>query len=658
MDMTVDDQVARIVARYSPAFLIVDGQDEVQRFSGAIGRFLGPMSGSASLNLFRLLHADLRASARSLIRQAEEDRRRVEEQVGFTVEGNVERVILIAEPILEAGGGRRDMLLAFQEVPQQRMDLRSPSDDNPVSRAEFQASRDRLQTVTNELETANEELQSSNEEFQSVNEELQSTVEELETSKEELQSINEELHTVNAELKDRAESLVRSRSDLANLFDSTSVATLFLDDALNIRRFTPAVSEIFNVRQGDEGRPITDFSSLLAGDALSRDAGLVMRDLSSIEREVESRDGKSTFLLRMRPYRDLNNVIGGVSITLVDISDRRRLERDRAHLAAIVASSEDGIVSHDLDGLTSWNSGAEKIYGYGLAEVIGMPMSMLLADEQRNDWPVHLARLRTGEPITSLDVSRMTKDHRQVHVSLTISPIRDNNGVIVGASAVARDIAERKVAEERANLLMAELDHRVKNILSVVSSVVSQTLRSGGPQETIAGEIEGRIMAIARAQNILTDHGGVDGSLRALIETEIKPFDHGRSINLTGPEVALKAKASLPVALAVHELATNAAKYGGLSTESGQLDVSWQVTGTRSEPYLEIDWREFGGPAVAEPSRRGFGTKLIEVTLVRGLGATVDREFLKEGVRCRIGIPLDHDVGSVRAEGTAAASPS
>lgn len=644
-----EDHAARLMVQYTPAFVVVDAQHDIQRFSGAMAKFLEPVSGNASLNLFGLLHTELRAPARSLLRQAADQHRRVEEQATFIVAGQSEIANLIVEPMVEPAG-TRSILIAFQEVKQRRAPLpEQPTGDMTVSQAELLAAQDRLQTVTEELETANEELQSSNEEFQSVNEELHSTVEELETSKEELQSINEELQTVNAELNNRAESLVRSNSDLVNLFASTSVATLFLDNDLKIRRFTPTVADIFNVREGDEGRPIADFSSLLAGDPITRDATVVLRDLSSIEREVESGDGNSTYLLRMRPYRDLNNVIDGVSITLVDISERKRLDRDRAHLAAIVASSEDGIVSHDLEGLiTSWNSGAEKIYGYAAAEVIGLPMSTLLAEDQVNVWPANLARLRQGEVIANLDVSRTTKDHRQIHVALTISPIRDERGAIVGASAVARDIAERKAAEERALLLMAELDHRVKNILAVVSSVVTQTLRSGGRPDEVSAEIEGRIMAIARAHNLLTDQGGIDGSLGEMIATEVKPFDRGRSTSAIGPDVVLTSRSSLSLALVIHELATNAAKYGGLSVEGGRLDVVWQVNGSGDALRLEIDWRESGGPPVAKPSRRGFGTKLIEISLVRGLGATVEREFLEAGVRCRIAIPLKPDVGSVR----------
>lgn len=648
----VDVQAARILSRYAPAYVVLDGQSDVQRFSGPVAKFLEPVTGGASFNLFRLLHADLRSTARMLIRKVTESGNAAQEQISFQVEGRPETINLIVEAMTEPSGGQRGLLLAFQEVLQPLRGTSGSHDDADPSAAgnhiELVAAREKLQTVTEELETANEELQSSNEEFQSVNEELHSTVEELETSKEELQSINEELQTVNAELNNRADSLVRSNSDLANLFDSTSIATLFLDNDLNIRRFTPAISDIFNVRDGDEGRSIADFASKLGEGALTTDARLVLRDLKSIEREVDSEDGASAYLLRIKPYRSLNNVIDGVSITLVDITERKSLDKARAHLAAIVESSEDAIISHDLNGLiTSWNAGAQKIYGYAANEIIGEPMSTLLADDQLDEWPLNLAKLRKGDPIVNFDISRTTKDDRAIHLSLTISPIRDEQGKIVGASAVARDIAERKAAEDRALLLMAELDHRVKNILAVVSSVVSQTLRSDSSPDTLAVEIEGRIMAIARAHNLLTDHGGTESSLHDLIATEVRPYEQQNNIVLDGPDVKLTSKASLTLALAVHELATNAAKYGCLSVAAGQLRVSWSVTDYDAAQHLAIEWREMGGPAVTIPSRRGFGTKLIEVSLVRGLGAKVDRAFDPAGVRCLIDIPFTDDLGSV-----------
>ena len=208
----VDAQAAKILARYAPAYVVVDSQNEVQHFSGPIAKFLEPVAGGASLNLFRLLHAELRASARALVKKASESGSGVQEQISFQVEGRPETINLIVEPMTEPSGGRRGLLLAFQEVVQPtgralgRSDREGSIDEHNTDH-ELVAAREKLQTVTEELETANEELQSSNEEFQSVNEELHSTVEELETSKEELQSINEELQTVNAELNNRADSL-------------------------------------------------------------------------------------------------------------------------------------------------------------------------------------------------------------------------------------------------------------------------------------------------------------------------------------------------------------------------------------------------------------------------------------------------------------------
>ena len=388
----------------------------------------------------------------------------------------------------------------------------------------------------------------------------------------------------------------------------------------------------------------------MTGAALSQDIATVLRDLGSIEREAETEDGVSTFLVRVKPYRDLSNVIDGVVITLIDISDRKKLERDRAHLAAIVASSEDAIVSHDLQGtITSWNAGAEKIYGYTASEMIGQPMSTLLDDVQIDEWPANLARLRQGEPITDIDISRVTKGDRVIYVSLNISPMRDPQGVIIGASAVARDIALRKIAEEQAKMLMAELDHRVRNILAVVSSVVTQTLRAGGTVEIARSEIEGRIQAISRAHGLLTELGGVEGSLRELFAVELRPYDQRANVTMSGDDVVLASNANLSMALAIHELATNSAKYGALSTEEGHLNVTWRVGGVKAKPELEIVWLETGGPPVVPPSRRGFGTKLIELSLVRGLNAKVNREFLETGVRCQISVPLTDGIGRIRS---------
>lgn len=649
-----DDEIARTLVQFAPAYVVIDSRYEVQRFSGAVAKFLEPVSGFANLNVFRLLHAELRVPARTLLR-ALDTTRRAQEQVTITVAGSQLTLNLIAEWLAVPIAGETHVLLAFQEIaaagePGGAVTTLPASAD--AAQRELIAAREKLQAISEELAGANEELQSSNEEFQSVNEELHSTIEELQTSKEELQSINEELHTVNAELGDRAEALARMNSDLANLFDSTPIATLFLDKDRRIRRFTPTMTAIFNIRDGDQGRPISDFSSRLDARALARDVAAVMLDLKPIEREVLTDDGSSTYQLRVKPYRGLDDAVDGVVITLADITEIKRLTRERAQLAAIVESSEDAIIGHDLAGIiTSWNQGAQRIYGYTEAEALGLPMTRLLSDKQLDEWPDNLERLRRGETIASFDTGQRAKGGRQIWVSLAISPIRDDSGAVIGASAITRDITERREAEERAALLMAELDHRVKNILAVVSSVVRQTLRTVESPRDAMEEIEGRITAIARAHGLLTGHGGMEGSLSELVRTELAPFESHSLLSIDGDDVVLTAKTSLILGLAFHELATNAAKYGALSTAGGELAVSWEATST-PDPVLTIIWQERGGPPVTPPTRRGFGTKLIEVGLIQGLGAAVDRDFLETGLCCRITVPLVAEVGRLRVPAT------
>lgn len=641
----IDEEAARVMARHAPAYVVLDARLEIQRFSGSVARYLAPTEGRATLSVSQMLLGPLRAPARALVQRALATQSRAQELVTFEAAGDADAVNLIAEPISANFAGQPFVVLAFQETspgPVKPLDARG----QPDTSSELAAAQAHLEAVTEQLETANEELQSSNEEFQSVNEELHSTIEELETSKEELQSINEELQSVNTELNERAESLIRSNSDLANLFDSTSIATLFVDGQHRIRRYTPAAADIFSLRAGDEGRPLSDIATRLAGGAPIGDVEVVLRELASVEREIDTLDGAATYLMRMRPYRDLKDVIDGVVITLIDITERKRLERDQAHLAAIVDSSEDAIIGHDLDGIiNSWNHGAQKIFGYEASEIIGEPMTTLLADHQLDEWPSAMDRLRQGMPTTNFDISRVTKDDRVIHVSLTISAIRDPAGKIVGASAVARDIAERKAAEERANLLMAELDHRVKNILAVISSVVGQTLRAGGSVAEKSAEVDGRIQAIARAHSLLTGPGGTDGSLRDLVTLELAPYQQGTNIDIVGEDVALTSRASMTIGLAIHELATNAVKYGSLSTDRGQLAVAWSITDVSGRANLRIDWRETGGPPVTAPSGRGFGTKLIELALRRSLAAIVDREFLETGVTCTIVVPFTKGIG-------------
>ena len=670
-----DRRAARAIARYAPAFLVVNRQNDVVRFSGQTARFLEPATGVASLHLYALLHADLRPAVRAALKEAAATGERVIHETLCIDHGeSFEALNLIVEPLSAAADGGL-FLVAFQEAqpsaptprevaapgPQEAADAAARSTGqagDAAARAtghDLLATRERLRNVSEALEAANEELQSSNEEYLSVNEELQSANEELETSKEELQSLNEELQTINAELNNRNDSLVRTNSDLANLFDSTSIATLFLDRDLRIRRFTPRLLEIFNVREGDEGRPISDIVTHLSRDGLGQDVQQVLLTLVPREREVAVDAGGLSYLMQVRPYRDLNDVIDGAVITFVDISERKKHEQARSRLAAIVESSQDAIIGHDLDGLvTSWNDGAERLLGVAAGAAVGRAMPALLRNALPWDWAQLLSMLRGGERLPAFEcVGSAGAGGPAVEVSVTVSPVRQADGRVVGVSVVARDISARRAAEQKAALLLGELDHRVKNILAIVSAVISQTLKTTATPQAFADEVNGRVQAIAKAHSLLTQSGHGEVSLRAILDTELAPYDRGAgTVSVTGQDIALTPKAGLALAMAVHELASNAAKYGALSAAAGRLTVAWTILASAraaaTAPALTLTWAESGGPAVSPPTRRGFGTTLIERTLAHELDADVDRRFPAEGLLCVISLALTEEVGRVQ----------
>lgn len=552
-----------------------------------------------------------------------------------------------AEPAGSAGRS------SFQEVASR--DAKAPSGgsrpDVQALEQELQTTKTQLRSTIEELETSNEEMKSANEEYQSVNEELQSSNEELETAKEEMQSVNEELQTINAEMGSKNETLTRLNSDLKNLLDSTQIATVFLDSNLHIKYFTPAMTDLFHLRDSDRDRPITDLVARMHYTDLRRDVARVLRTLASIEHEVQIDETDTVFLMRIQPYRTVDNVIDGVVITFVDITARKRHERTSARLAAIVDSSQDAIISHTFDGaITTWNAGAEAIFGYTPAEAVGQPFAMLVPDDQADEVSQILDKVRRGERVEHFEIDTVRKDGARIDVSLHVSPVRDAGGKVIAASTIAREFTERKLAEDHRNLLMAELDHRVKNILMVITSLVSQTVRSAGSSHEFAADIQGRIQSLSRVHNLLNLHHQTHAELRDIVDGELGVFRSGREerIVIDGKvDVCLTGKATQTLAMAFHELATNAAKYGALSTAAGKVHVSWTVGNSAEHPLLSLKWIESGGPPVKPPTRQGFGSQLIERIVNHELQADVRREFKPGGVSCTIEFPLLDRTGYV-----------
>ena len=328
----------RIVDKYSPVYLVVNKSNEISRFSGGeAGRYLEPSAGTASFKLFDILRKPLRPIVRSALQTAlARNQPVVHDDVPIRIDDQLQLVTLIVEPIIERGTDEGHCVVVLQSsrmLNRKRGTETAPqSNELRAMEHELRTTKAQLQSTIDDLETANEEMKSAVEEHQSVNEELQSSNEELETAKEEMQSINEELQTVNAELAHKNEAPMRTNSDLKNLLDSTEIATLFLDNDLRIKNFTPGMSDIFQLRDTDRGRPVTDFATALDYADLVDDAGMVLRKLSIVEKELRLRDKRMAFLMRIRPYRTVDNVIDGVVITFTDISEQRRYSDQRTVL--------------------------------------------------------------------------------------------------------------------------------------------------------------------------------------------------------------------------------------------------------------------------------------------------------------------------------------
>jgi PAS domain S-box-containing protein len=366
------------------------------------------------------------------------------------------------------------------------------------------------------------------------------------------------------------------------------------------------------------------------------------RPVRGAEAIAERPDGtRVPFVPYPTPLFDEDGELVGAINMLVDVSDRKLAGEYANRLASIVESSDDAIVSKDLNGvINSWNAGARRLFGYTAEEVIGEPIYMLIPPERRDEEPGILERIRRGERIDHYETIRRRKDGSLVDISLTVSPLKNDDGRIIGASKIARDISDRKREEERRKLLINELNHRVKNTLASVQSIAAQTFRgkSGYPSK----EFEERLVALARAHDILTRESWDGADLRDLATGVIAPLcvDHANRVGILGPRLRLRPKVALSLSIAFHELCTNAVKYGALGEEGGRVDLGWSVQSPRGENWLRIRWEETGGPTVRPTSCRGFGIKLLERGVARELGAQVQLRFLPSGVVCEIEAPL------------------
>ncbi len=516
----------QVLDRFSPPHVLVSRDGDVVYYSARTGKFLEAPPGLPNRQLLTMARKGLRLDLRTLFREAVESNRTVT-RGGVAVEtedGRVQIVTLSVEPLTDHDEPLYLVLFTDEgpTVSREEAAARGQSTRDGASlhlEEELRETRERLQSLVEEYETALEELKSSNEELQSVNEEFQSTNEELEASKEELQSVNEELHTVNSELTGKVDALDRANADLQNLFDSSNVATVFLDAQLVIRSYTPAISKLFNILSSDRGRPLTDLTGQIELPELAADVREVMSGRHLIERKVDINSGATNYLIRVTPYQNTQGLTEGATVSFIDVT-----------------------------GLTR--------------------------------------------------------------------------------------------AESQLRVMVSELQHRTRNLLGVVQAIARQTIGRGGSLDAYRE----RLSALGRVQGLISHAAENTIELRQLIELELQAHGvaDGDRVALEGPPVPLPLDHVQALALVLHELATNAVKYGALQSETGELAVHWCLMGEPpASRSLLIVWRESG---VEMPSnvaeRQGFGRQLIQNSLAASLRANTELVFASDGVRCRIVMPF------------------
>jgi two-component system CheB/CheR fusion protein len=654
-------EVARhaLLDRYAPASVLIGQKGRILYFHGPTGDYLEQPPGEPTRDLLAMARDGLRLPLRAAVREATEKHNSVTVSARVRQREAVRVVSVTVEPLptTQALAGLLLVSFAPESEPRATAHPVPPSDREDAENAasqrtleeELKSTRAELQSTVEQMESANEELKAANEEVTSMNEELQSTNEELETSKEELQSYNEELHTINNQLQHKNQELENLADDQNNLLAGTEVATIFLDMKHRIKWFSPASSELLDLVPSDIGRPLTHFAPKFDDPNLLHDLEAVLEKLTRNAAEISSAAGR-WYLRRLIPYRTRDNRIAGTVLTFTDITERKHIadavNEARVYAEAVVDTIRQPLLTLDAElrvqsanraFYTLFQVPAEgtrnrRIYELGNGQWNIPALRKLFEDVLPEntvieDFVIEHNFENLGRRIMLINARKLQRPGRPDLILVAID-----------------DITIRTGAEAHRDVLVSEMSHRVKNVLAAVQSIASQTLRQSGSPEGFKAAFNGRLHALASAHDLLVDEGWAGSDMCQLVRRTLEPYRAGavgERITMDGPRLILSAQTGVALTMILHELATNAAKYGALSTLNGTLDVNWQREDSGGRPQIRLRWIEAGGPPVKTPSRRGFGSQLIEGSTTHELRGHATLDYREEGLHCELIFPWD-----------------
>ena len=641
-----------LAERFAPASVLIDRGFHVLHFHGPTEDYLAQPGGPPTFDLLALAREGLRLTIRAAVRKAIDDDGSVTLRANFRGGTKQDSVLVTANPVSDVSQTAGMILVSFtrsQKPAEDRAPIGMTVIDRPPGRdleEELRAAREEMRSTVEQFETANAELSAANEEVTSVNEELQATNEELEASKEELQSLNEELGTINAQLDRKLVELSEIGDDLKNLLMGNDIATIFLDTEMRIKWFTPAIKTLFELMDGDVGRPIGSFSQKFSSGALLEKAQAAVARLATFEEEIRSDDGR-WYLLRVLPYHTRDNRIAGAVATFIDIDDLKATQAEtiaaRDFAEAIVETIRDPLLALTGDlRARSANTAFYQMFGMSPAETVGRPVYEL-GDGQWDNLQLRMLleeMLPTRRQIDDFEVDLVVPQHGARSMLLNARRIEGDDGRAELILLALEDITERKNAVLHQDILVSELSHRVKNTLAVVQSIAVQTLRHSESLDGFSTAFQGRLQALASANDAVIDGRWKGVRIRHIAERSLRPFGADDQIHVgAGPDIDLRPQASLALAMILHELATNAVKYGALSRPTGKIAIDWRI-GDEGEQRVFLDWQESGGPEVAPPTRRGQGMRFIERGMSYELKGQADVAFEPGGLRVVLSFPL------------------
>ena len=673
-----------LLAKYVPPGVIISAAMEIVQFRGDTGAYLAPAAGAPSLHLLKMLREGLLVGVRAAILRAEAEGRTVrKEHLRVKSDGGFRELAVDVIPIKVGDSKQGGFLVLFDEhgmpdrtSPAARADpaaattsadhIAAITNDELVRLTqELAATREYLQVVIEQQEAANEELQSANEEAQSANEEMQSVNEELETSKEEIQSSNEELATVNDELNSRNLELTRLNGALrlARDYAESIVASMrsplvVLDAALRVKTASAAFYETFHVDpKATEGRLIYDLGNGQWNIAALR---TLLEELLVQDHQIDDYEVRHTFenigarimLLnaqRLAPAAEHEPLI---VLAIEDISERARADETLRGSQARLRHAADaaGLTYVEVDfarGRIRTAGNFATVMGYEAppdeAADATVGIRLLLDHVVAVDRPRVEAALQEflkGGRLGKIVYRVRGDDQVERHIESVWSTEYGPDGKPVRSFATNLDITEMKRAEEHAKLLMAEVNHRSKNLLAVVQAIAHQTTKTADPK-TFVARLTDRIGGLTTSQDLLVRNnwGGVEVS--DLVEGQLAHFKDliGQRILLMGPPARLTPAAAQGIGMALHELATNASKYGALSNQAGRVHISWQVA-KASAPTFTMRWLEEGGPKVTPPTRPGFGQKVIGRMAELAVNGAVEVDYRESGLSWKLSAPV------------------